>query len=84
MSKMLTPEELEAIHRRHEKSTPGEWRKHRRSTITHEHGLFYWTLSTTSNESHNAEFIAHAHQDIPAMLDHIAALEWKAQEAADE
>lgn len=81
---MMTKDELEAIRQRVKNATIGPWafekgdrsRGDRRSAVicnfNHDHGE--WYIHGDISNIEDAEFIAHARQDIPALLDHIAEL----------
>ncbi|MED0780912.1 MULTISPECIES: hypothetical protein [Bacillus] len=88
MSGKLTKYQLEEIRQRAEITTKGFWN----ANIHHEwpgnENLRYWVVTledglaaTVTKE--DAEFIANAHQDIPALLNHINKLE-KELEKKDE
>ncbi|MFI8649493.1 hypothetical protein ACIGJL_05945 [Bacillus velezensis] len=88
MSGKLTKYQLEEIRQRAEITTKGFWN----ANIHHEwpgnENLRYWIVTledglaaTVTKE--DAEFIANAHQDIPALLNHINKLE-KELEKKDE
>ncbi|MBU5262016.1 hypothetical protein [Bacillus atrophaeus] len=89
MSGKLTKDQLEAIHQRAEVTTKGFWN----ANIHHEwpgnENLRYWIVTledglaaTVTKE--DAEFIANAHQDIPALLNHINKLEKELEEKEQE
>ncbi|XYR59730.1 hypothetical protein ACS4RT_12695 [Bacillus amyloliquefaciens] len=88
MNEKLTKAQLEEIRQRAEITTKGFWH----ANIHHEwpgnENLRYWIVTledglaaTVTKE--DAEFIANAHQDIPALLNHINKLE-KELEKKDE
>jgi hypothetical protein len=74
----LDDAELEAIRRRCKQATPGPWRSfvERRDQISGSDFIqtdgddIYMTGATTADQ----DFIAHARQDIPRLLDEIARL----------
>ncbi|MFT4448706.1 hypothetical protein ACMXZI_15515 [Bacillus subtilis] len=89
MNEKLTKDQLDEIRQRAEMATKGFWN----ANIHHEwpgnENLRYWinTLedglaATVSKE--DAEFIANAHQDIPALLNHINKLEKELEEKEQE
>lgn len=85
MNEKLTKDQLEEIRQRVEPTTKGFWN----ANIHHEwpgnENLRYWIVTledglaaTVTKE--DAEFIANAHQDIPALLNHINKLEKELEE----
>jgi len=86
--KRLTSAELEAIRKRTEAATEGQWRISEFFTdgyiVTEKDGLIAITADTqndgdtfegfTDNYDKDAEFIAAARSDVPALLDEIAYL----------
>lgn len=82
---MLTQEQIQEIKARHEATTPGAWvDREPRETTGFGHTVFSLRTCQHILSMHgknkqeklaNAEFIAHAHQDIPALLAHIEELE---------
>lgn len=74
---------IEEIRARCEKAAPGPWR-------VWEDGRTVWQVNeprctiARGADRPDAKFIAHARQDIPALLDHIEALEVKLAEAERE
>ena len=74
----MDTQELQAIRERAEAATPGPW-KHKKtyiSTITTEpesDDFIVWGDGGVDKET-DAEFIAHARTDIPALLDALAAV----------
>ncbi|MED1228336.1 hypothetical protein P4T89_12475 [Bacillus nakamurai] len=85
MSRKLTKEHLEAIRQRAEVATKGFWNAEAHECPGNEN-LRYWVVThwdglaaTVTKE--DAEFIANARQDIPALLDHITSLDRKLHEA---
>ena len=88
---MITPLDIEAIRKRAEAATPGPWETSSGVSVYAENGSviniakcalaeegYGWSGSDYSTMGYvlaNAEFIAHARTDIPALLSHIAALE---------
>jgi len=71
----LTNEELVAISERAEKASPGPWQV--ASTTDGEYILDCdeWVVAATFERREDAYFVAHAREDIPSLLDHIAELE---------
>jgi hypothetical protein len=76
----LTPEQLAAIRERHGATTPGEWTFECGSIC--DWGDSTFTMEWIDNRKASADqrdadgtFMAAAHQDIPALLAHVAALE---------
>ncbi|MBR8661186.1 ead/Ea22-like family protein [Brevibacillus sp. NL20B1] len=79
----LTPEELAAIRERAEKATPGPWRWSNAKVLNGKYDFVPQgsyladTLimfgDTYENGEHDAEFIAHAREDIPRLLDALEA-----------
>ncbi|MGE9752831.1 hypothetical protein ACQP3R_07930 [Bacillus inaquosorum] len=89
MNEKLTKDQLEEIRQRAEVATKGFWN----ANIHHEwpgnENLRYWIITledglaaTVTKE--DAEFIANAHQDIPALLNHINKLEKELEEKEQE
>ncbi|WHY22573.1 hypothetical protein QNH41_10895 [Bacillus halotolerans] len=89
MNEKLTKDQLEEIRQRVEPTTKGFWN----ANIHHEwpgnENLRYWIVTledglaaTVTKE--DAEFIANAHQDIPALLNHINKLEKELEEKEQE
>lgn len=78
----MTPAELEAIRARVEKATPGPWTSHDAGdgdlnivrNDKHSGFLVASILVATEEDRPNAEFIAHARMDVPALLAHVAEL----------
>lgn len=70
---MLTSDELRAIRARYEATTPGPWDAIVNGNTVKSHAI-RGVCSGISPKTGNAEFIANAHQDVPALLDTIAAL----------
>jgi len=64
----MTPEELRAIRDRVESATPGPWS---RRDVTRG---YYWDGSYIPVSVRNADFAAHAREDIPKLLDEIERL----------
>lgn len=71
----LSPEELTAIRERAERATPGPWK-----ALDNWRGVMYKYVAapggvvTDGIAHHNAEFIAHAREDIPKLLAEIERL----------
>ena len=94
MAEMLTDERLAEIKGCHKRSTPGDWKPTCRDSSggmdSAEMSGLGWEvdgppeplLRGQFRRGEDAIFIANAHQDIPDLLDHIAALS-RAQEATD-
>ncbi|MBL4968891.1 hypothetical protein [Bacillus halotolerans] len=89
MNEKLTKDQLDEIRQRAEMATKGFWN----ANIHHEwpgnENLRYWIITledglaaTVTKE--DAEFIANAHQDIPALLNHINKLEKELEEKEQE
>ncbi|MCY7759719.1 hypothetical protein ACQGRJ_10255 [Bacillus atrophaeus] len=89
MNEKLTKDQLEEIRQRAEVTTKGFWN----ANIHHEwpgnENLRYWIVTledglaaTVTKE--DAEFIANAHQDIPALLNHINKLEKELEKKEQE
>ncbi|MCY8856391.1 hypothetical protein [Bacillus atrophaeus] len=89
MNEKLTKDQLEEIRQRAEVATKGFWN----ANIHHEwpgnENLRYWIITledglaaTVTKE--DAEFIANAHQDVPALLNHINKLEKELEEKEQE
>ncbi|MCY9161081.1 hypothetical protein MOF25_12215 [Bacillus atrophaeus] len=89
MSGNLTKDQIEEIRQRVEVTTKGFWN----ANIHHEwpgnENLRYWIVTledglaaTVTKE--DAEFIANAHQDIPALLNHINKLEKELEKKEQE
>lgn len=89
MNEKLTKDQLDEIRQRAEMATKGFWN----ANIHHEwpgnENLRYWIntledgLAATVTKE-DAEFIANAHQDIPALLNHINKLEKELEEKEQE
>ncbi|MED2979533.1 hypothetical protein P4284_23000 [Bacillus swezeyi] len=78
MTSKLTKDDLEAIRQRSEKATEGPWRIGKQSPNgLNNIGTIGGLLTAQTTDGDDAEFIANARQDIPALLDHIAALQGK-------
>jgi len=74
----LTIDQIEEIRQRSEKATEGSWRIGKRSPNgLNNIGTIGGLLTAQTMVIEDAEFIACARQDIPALLDHIAALQGK-------
>jgi hypothetical protein len=81
----ITREELAAIRERAEKATPGPWRWSNAKVLNGKYDFVPQgsyladTLimfgDTYENGEHDAEFIAHAREDIPRLLDEIERLQ---------
>lgn len=71
----LTNEELVTISERAEKASSGPWQV--ASTTDGEYILDCdeWVVAATFERKEDAYFVAHAREDIPKLLDHIAELE---------
>jgi hypothetical protein len=82
----LTQKQLEAIRQRVEKATPGPWKYSEGvgsypATILSEKGEVVAAGDEYYGMTENdANFIAHARTDIPALLDHIAEVETERDE----
>ena len=82
--KQLSETELKAIQDRFEATTQGEWKRHPNHR--------YWVLlplpegAVNLRDEADAQFCAHAHQDVPALLAEIARLkaltQWQPIETA--
>ncbi|MDQ9094253.1 MULTISPECIES: hypothetical protein [Bacillus] len=77
----MTKDDLEAIRQRAEAATEGYWGADD-SEWPGNGNLRYWINThwdgvAAAVTKEDAEFIAHARQDIPALLDHIAELQGK-------
>lgn len=86
MNERLTDEQLAAIRERADAATPGPWA----TALEVDHDGQYWVVTPPDGSvlfsvckvghkgelktEEDAEFIAHARQDIPALLAHIDAL----------
>lgn len=75
----ITPERLRAIRDRWEHTTRGHWTRDLSCFdvyLAAPDGAILDTLFEASGEDHeeNADFVAHAHQDIPDLLDAYEAL----------
>jgi hypothetical protein len=88
---MMTPAEFSEIQQRAEKATTGPWKKYRvdkedlKCSITGK--LFEYEAKVIEADyllSDDAEFIAHARQDIPSLLAHISEQEDKIGRLANE
>ncbi|MED1742031.1 hypothetical protein P4U97_21475 [Bacillus swezeyi] len=75
----MTKDELEAIRQRAEAATEGEWCEgyDHYVLIDNFKGSYQTFGVARCARKEDTEFIAHARQDIPALLDHIAALQGK-------
>jgi len=81
----LTQEQIEEIRKRAEAATPGPWEvwRHRYNGYNgwvEEIGVGGFTADIDIESVEDAEFMAKARQDIPALLAHIAELEEQAAE----
>lgn len=81
MTSKLTKDELEAIRQRTEAATESYWAADDCEWPGNEN-LRYWVKThwdgvAAAVTKEDADFIANARQDIPALLDHIAALQGK-------
>ncbi|MCY8997958.1 hypothetical protein [Bacillus inaquosorum] len=88
MYETLTKDQLEEIRQRAEVATEGFWNADVREWPGNEN-LRYWinTLEdglAAAVTKEDAEFIANAHQDIPALLNHINKLEKELEEKEQE
>ncbi|MBU8739775.1 hypothetical protein [Bacillus licheniformis] len=71
----MTKDELEEIRQRSEKATEGPWRIGKQSPNgLNNIGTIGGLLTAQTTDEDDADFIANARQDIPALLDHIAEL----------
>ncbi|WP_352426966.1 hypothetical protein [Bacillus sp. FSL K6-2865] len=86
LNEKLTKDQLEEIRQRVEATTKGFWH----ANIHHEwpgnENLRYWIVTLEDGlaaavTKEDAEFIAHARQDIPALLDYISEVEQELREA---
>lgn len=74
---MLTSEQLEEIRQRCDKATTGPWTAHGEHRFVHQDGGKYRCICEADTFLHsihgyeNPTFIAHAREDVPALLDHI-------------
>lgn len=75
----MTKDELEAIRQRAEAATEGEWCEgYGHYVLIDNFKGSYQTFGVARcARKEDTEFIAHARQDIPDLLDHIAALQGK-------
>lgn len=89
----MTPKDLEAIQKRWEASTPGKWwwqynglQTEILSTESGVKTVAYWDDRGRANEPSAAdlEFIAHAHQDVPVLLNYIEHLLTRIEELRED
>jgi len=79
MNKFMTQQELDAIRMREQAATPGPWKiaefyeghKYAADVLANNTTVFVSACKT----AHDAEFIAHARQDISALLDEVMRLQ---------
>ncbi|MED4828201.1 hypothetical protein [Bacillus atrophaeus] len=76
---MLTKYQIESIRKRAESATEGPWRLYDEycDTVETYSGKSVARVQSEGNRLSDMEFIANARQDIPALLEHIAALQGK-------
>ncbi|MCI4129411.1 hypothetical protein [Bacillus haynesii] len=79
----MTKDELEAIRQRAEAATEGEWCEgyDHYVLIDNFKGSYQTFGVARCARKEDTEFIAHARQDIPALLDHIAEIDRKLRKA---
>ncbi|WES02202.1 hypothetical protein [Bacillus velezensis] len=71
----LTKDQLEVIRKRSEKATEGPWRIGKQSPNgLNNIGTIGGLLTAQTTNEDDAKYIAHARQDIPALLGHITFL----------
>ena len=80
---MLTPKQLKEIRERADKATPGEWEDETWGTYYTPEGIgltsvggirYVSSWEEFKQDKKDVEFIAHARQDIPALLDEVDRL----------
>ena len=72
----MTAEELAAIKKRCDKATPGPWKfdAHSKCYIWEDDGICVAVVWHYRSPKENAEFIANARQDVPALLAQVERL----------
>lgn len=77
--------DIEAIAARADAATPGPWRRHDTRDYAEIHNGDSWGKAMAPialvGDADDADFIAHAREDIPALLTHIAELTARAEKA---
>ncbi|WP_434599963.1 hypothetical protein [Bacillus sp. PM43] len=82
MNEKLTKAQLEEIRQRADAATEGPWRIGKQSPNgLNNIGTIGGLLTAQTTNEDDAKYIAHARQDIPALLDHIAEVEQELREA---
>ncbi|WP_025851663.1 hypothetical protein [Bacillus velezensis] len=78
MNEKLTKAQLEEVRQRADAATEGPWRIGKQSPNgLNNIGTIGGLLTAQTTNEDDAKYIAHARQDIPALLGHIAALQGK-------